>query len=76
MVISNSGKSLNKFGVVEEIGCENDLVLSKISKEMNLGGLKTKKSVAMEGWVGGCIDGCKSHFKDCEQQSNYSFKET
>ena len=32
------------------------------------------KSIFLDEWVGRLVDGCKSHFEDCLQQSKLEFK--
>ena len=79
-MFQKAGKRQNK--VAEEIGCGNDIVLSK--KKLNNCNEKLNKNKISysnqswkkicsasrnHSWVGGWMDGGKSRFKDCLQQS-------
>ena len=72
MVISKNGKSQNKVALAEEIGYGNDIIMSKMGRDVNENKNKKLKIIeksSVEGWMGGWMYGCKSHFKDCLLQS-------
>ena len=62
LVVSKSRKNQDKVGVAEKIGCKNEISLSKI-------GWARKSYLKPCYWMDGWMDGSKSRFKDCSQQS-------
>ena len=69
LVISKSGKSQNQVEVAEEIGCDNDIVLSKIDQgKQKLGLIKICKDKGPKKSSPGWMGGSKSRFKVCLQQ--------